>query len=62
MRSEEKKACRDCAVNEGIHCDVENCEYHEGECHCTAGMIDVGPQSATSSAETVCSTFKPKKN
>ena len=49
-------------VNEGITCDVKNCQYHTGECHCTAEMIKVGPNFACSSAETICATFKPKKD
>ena len=49
-------------VNEGISCDVKNCQYHTGDCHCTAEMINVGPNFACSSAETICATFKPKKD
>ena len=49
-------------VNDGISCDVKNCLYHEGDCHCTADQIAVGPSFDTSSTDTVCATFKPKKN
>ena len=49
-------------VNNGISCDVKNCQYHEGDCYCTADKIAVGPSFATSSTDTVCATFKPKKN
>lgn len=49
-------------VNEGITCDVKNCQYHSGECNCTAEMIKVGPNFACTSAETVCATFKAKKD
>ena len=45
---------------EGIHCDVENCVYHDGKCECYAGEICVGPKEADSSSETVCATFKPR--
>ncbi len=49
-------------VNQGISCDVKNCQYHAGDCHCTAKEISVGPSFATSSTDTVCTTFKPKKD
>ena len=49
-------------VNKGITCDVKNCQYHSGECNCTAEMIKVGPNFACTSAETVCATFKAKKD
>ena len=49
-------------VNEGISCDVKNCQYHQGDCCCTAEQIAVGPSFATSGTDTVCATFKPKKN
>ena len=45
---------------EGIVCDVKNCQYHDSETHCTAKQIMVGPTSASSSADTACTTFKPK--
>ena len=61
METKEKKGC--CGhVNSGITCDVKNCHYHQGECHCTADKIAVGPNYATSSTDTVCATFKPKQN
>ena len=44
----------------GIVCDVKNCMYHEGENHCYAGTISVGPRNADCSANTNCVTFKPK--
>ena len=34
-------------VNQGITCDVKNCQYHEGDCYCTAHKIAVGPSFAT---------------
>ena len=42
----------------GINCDVKNCAYNDGENHCTAGKIAVGPGYATSCTDTVCATFK----
>ena len=47
-------------VNQGITCDVKNCQYHTGDCHCTAEKINVGPSYATSCTDTVCATFKQK--
>lgn len=44
----------------GIYCDVKNCAYHDGELHCTADKIAVGPSFANSCADTVCATFKEK--
>lgn len=43
----------------GIHCDVGNCYYNK-EKNCTADEIKVGPQYASSSADTVCATFRPR--
>jgi hypothetical protein len=57
---ENKNTC--CHVNDGIICDVKNCQYHQGDCHCTAEKISVGPGYATASTETICATFKPKKD
>ena len=48
-------------VNKGISCDVNNCYYHDGNCYCTAEKINVGPNSAVSSADTLCATFKNKQ-
>ena len=45
----------------GVHCDVQNCAYHNGQNECYAGTICVGPNEASCSANTVCATFKPKK-
>lgn len=44
----------------GIHCDVENCAYHDPKAKCSADQIKVGPTFASSSTDTVCSTFKQK--
>lgn len=54
----EKKSCKD---DRKICCNVENCVYHSGETTCTAKTIDVGPQYASTSQDTVCVTFKPHK-
>lgn len=45
---------------EGILCDVKNCQYHDCDTHCTAKQIIVGPSKAENSAETACTTFKPR--
>ena len=45
----------------GITCNVKNCAYHDGKDDCYAGCICVGPNSAESSADTVCATFKPRE-
>ena len=46
--------------NKGVVCDVRNCAHHDGENHCTAEKIAVGPSFATSCTDTVCATFKQK--
>ena len=51
--------CNSDKVISGIHCDVSDCAYNCG-CKCTAGEIHVGPQSATSTSETDCETFRLK--
>ena len=45
----------------GIVCNVTNCVHHDCETHCTAKEIAVGPSYATTSQDTVCATFKQKK-
>ena len=49
-----------CKHIKGIKCNVKNCYYHDCDTYCTAGEIAVGPQSANTSGETLCATFKPK--
>jgi len=44
---------------EGVNCEVTNCYYNKDKHICTAKNIKVGPQFAASSADTICSTFKP---
>ena len=41
-----------------IRCGVTNCVYNDSQKYCTARQIKVGPQFASSSADTVCVTFK----
>ncbi len=43
-----------------ISCKVENCVYHDCGDTCRASHINVGPQHASTSQDTVCSTFKPE--
>ena len=50
-----------CKHLKGVKCDVKNCYYHNAETYCTAEQIAVGPQSADTSGETLCATFKPKE-
>ena len=45
-----------------VKCDVMNCVYHDGDCYCTANQIAIGPSHATSSTDTICSTFKQNQN
>lgn len=51
-----------CDHIKGVCCDVKNCTYHDGETHCTAKEITVGPTYASSSNDTVCATFKPNED
>lgn len=44
----------------GIVCKVENCYYHAPDGKCCASQIEVGPNFALSSYDTVCATFKNK--
>lgn len=56
----DKTTCKTTKENKGVSCDVINCVYHDGECHCTASKINVGPSYAVSCTDTVCATFKQK--
>ena len=56
-----KSKCSDKHIK-GIDCSVKNCAYHDGECYCTAGHINVGPASAKTSGDTICATFKPENS
>ena len=46
----------------GVTCDVCQCVHHGKNNTCCAGMIAVGPHSASTSFETVCATFKAKSD
>ena len=61
MNEENRKECG-CKHIKGIHCDVQNCYYHDADTYCTAEQIAVGPNCAGCSGETLCVTFKPKEN
>lgn len=43
-----------------ILCEVSNCVYHSGENRCTASSVNVSGSSASTSRETLCSTFKAR--
>ena len=44
----------------GVSCNVCNCAYNDGECHCRAEKISVGPSYAKTCTDTVCATFTPE--
>ena len=48
-------------INSKIVCDVASCVYNDEDRYCTAGQIKVGHQhtTASTSADTLCVTFKP---
>ncbi|MDD6808268.1 MAG: DUF1540 domain-containing protein [Oscillospiraceae bacterium] len=45
-----------------VSCSVKNCEYHEAPNHCSANVVEISNSKATTSKETLCSTFKPCEN
>ncbi|MBC8535602.1 DUF1540 domain-containing protein [Feifania hominis] len=47
-------------INQGVHCDVKNCHYHDQHDHCTADVIHVGPTNADCCQATECATFKKR--
>lgn len=49
-----------CPHLSGVKCEVTNCVYNDKKEYCTAKEIKVGPQYASSSADTICATFKPE--
>ena len=50
-----------CECIECITCEVANCAHNDERAHrCTAEQIKVGPRHATSTAETLCDTFRAK--
>lgn len=47
---------------EGVSCTVDSCIYnHVDSKICTAGKINVGPDSAKTKDDTICATFKNKQ-
>lgn len=46
----------------GIKCEVKDCQYHAKDDSCVAGKIEVGPEHASDSSDTVCVTFQPNQN
>ena len=63
MISDREEVKRMEPTNHTVRCSVQNCLYNNSN-HCTAQIIDVGPQyracTAANSDETVCATFRPK--
>ena len=60
--NDQKRSCgTGCNHIKGVCCDVKNCTYHDGETHCTAKEITVGPTYASTSHDTACATFKPNE-
>lgn len=49
-----------CGIISGVKCKVENCVYHDPGHKCDAGCIEVGPDSAKTSNDVHCATFKAK--
>lgn len=49
--------CNTEKVIHGIKCEVTDCVYNCDK-KCSAGEIQVGPQNASTTAETDCQTFK----
>lgn len=43
----------------GVGCEVTNCVYNE-QMHCSADEILVAPSYASSTSETLCSTFRAR--
>lgn len=60
MDNSNNKKPSNCKCIPGVLCDVKNCVYHDGERNCEATQINVGPNYAITSADTICSTFKSK--
>ena len=61
IMNDSKRTCGSCSHIKGVVCDVKNCIHHDGETHCTAGEITVGPSYASSSHDTACATFEASK-
>ncbi len=60
MKTGNRNCCE--KINAGVNCDVKNCVYHRGEYSCIAEKIVVGPGFATTATETICATFKAKRD
>ncbi len=45
--------------NQGIKCEVMNCQYYMSGDNCSADKIQVTPRHANNSGETDCATFIP---
>ncbi|MDD6312505.1 MAG: DUF1540 domain-containing protein [Firmicutes bacterium] len=60
MKDKSENSCLSQKTNQGISCSVKDCAYHDGINCCTAKVINVGPQNATSSVDTSCVTFRLK--
>ncbi len=47
-------------IIKGITCEVNTCQYHTQDNHCSAGNITVTHFGADTKEQTDCSTFKKK--
>lgn len=45
-----------------VRCHVEKCHYYAPGNKCTADMIEISPPHASTSEETDCATFMPKRS
>lgn len=53
----------DKGIAEGVNCSVDSCIFnHVDSKVCTAGKINVGPNSAKTKDDTICATFKNRSN
>ncbi len=55
-------SCESRKIIKGIVCGVKGCAYHNGEDHCCAESVCIGPRDAKCSASTACATFKPEES
>lgn len=44
-----------------VKCIVDSCYYYQSEDQCMAEKIEVKPPNSSTSEETDCNTFKPKR-
>ena len=47
-----------CECIEYLSCDVKSCSYNDKKDHCTAERVRIGGSTASTSAETLCDTFR----